>query len=89
MLGLAPFSSGRQRQHSGSKQVKAGPPVHRALHQFEPVDLPLSLAVAPRQRQRGLHGGKILDKTLANPATAVIPHALASSIQAGNNSFWR
>lgn len=36
-------------QHPSSQEVSAGSPVHGALEGLETVDLPLGLAVAPRE----------------------------------------
>jgi hypothetical protein len=57
MLGEDRWSPERSgSQHSSSEELKARPTVHHSLHELEPVDLALDLAVAPREENRREHG---------------------------------
>jgi hypothetical protein len=49
-----------ERTHPGAEQGYVGSPIHCALEHFQPIDLPLGLAVAPWLTNRVAHCADIV-----------------------------
>jgi hypothetical protein len=43
-------------KHTKAKQVKPGPAIPKTFNQFELMDLPLNLALAPGERENRIDG---------------------------------
>ena len=67
MGSSADFVQLRWMQHALSEQVEFRPPIHMPLNQFQAVDLPLGLSVAPSHVERCSDRRLIFLKTTCEP----------------------
>src|SRR6266498_762757 len=58
----------RRVKNAVAQQVKAGTTKHSSLDHFETIDMALGLAIAPRRRERHLHGCLVAPQALRQVA---------------------
>ena len=51
-------------QNAEAQEIEVGPPEHLAFNHFQPVDLPLELAIVDRQSQASQHSGEVREQSL-------------------------